>query len=43
VTENSEVFLLGIVTSKEADLATQIAQETGGVSKVTKVFEIIEN
>lgn len=42
VTENSEVFLLGIVTEEEANLATQIAQETGGVSKVTKVFEIIE-
>lgn len=41
VTENSEVFLLGIVTQAEAEIATQLAQETGGVSKVTKVFEIM--
>ena len=39
VTENSVVYLLGIVTKAEADAATEIASNTDGVSKVVKVFE----
>ena len=39
VTENSVVYLLGIVTKTEADAATEIASNTDGVSKVVKVFE----
>ena len=39
VTENSVVYLLGIVTKVEADTATEIASNTEGVSKVVKVFE----
>ena len=39
VTENSVVYLLGIVTKAEADAATEIASNTEGVSKVVKVFE----
>ncbi len=42
VTENSVVYLLGIVTQAEADAATDIARNTDGVSKVVKVFEYIK-
>ncbi len=39
VTEASVVYLLGIVTEKEAADATEIARTTSGVRKVVKVFE----
>ena len=39
VTEASVVYLLGMVTETEANLATEIARTTGGVSRVVKVFE----
>jgi len=39
ITENSEVFLLGLVTQEEAAKATEITRNVEGVSKVTKVFE----
>ena len=39
VTENSEVFLLGLVSEVEANKATEIARNIDGVTKVTKVFE----
>jgi osmotically-inducible protein OsmY len=42
VTENSVVYLMGIVTHKEADDAVEIARSTDGVQKVVKVFEYIE-
>jgi osmotically-inducible protein OsmY len=41
VTENSVVYLLGIVNKTEADAATEIARNTDGVDKVVKVFEYI--
>lgn len=41
VTEAGTVFLLGIVTRREADAATEIARRTEGVRKVVKVFEYI--
>lgn len=41
VTENSEVFLMGMVTHKEADDAAEIARSTEGVQKVVKVFEYV--
>ena len=41
VTENGVVYLLGIVTNKEADDAVEIARNTDGVTKVVKVFEYI--
>lgn len=41
VTENSVVYLLGIVNKTEADAATEIASNTTGVEKVVKVFEYI--
>lgn len=39
VTENSVVYLMGYVTQKEAEDAAEIASNTGGVSRVVKVFE----
>lgn len=42
VTENGEVFLLGLVDRKQADLAVDIARNTAGVRKVVKVFEYVE-
>jgi osmotically-inducible protein OsmY len=42
VTDNNSVYLMGLVTSKEADDATEIARTTGGVTKVVRVFEITE-
>ena len=42
VTENSVVYLLGIVTKAEADDATAIASNTDGVNTVVKVFEYMQ-
>jgi len=42
VTENSVVYLLGIVTHKEADDAVDIARSVDGVEKVVKVFEYLD-
>ncbi len=41
VTEAGTVYLLGLVTQREADAAVEIARTTGGVQKVIRVFEII--
>lgn len=41
VTEGGTVFLLGMVTQREADAAVDIARTTGGVQKVVRVFDII--
>ena len=41
VTENGVVYLLGLVTRKEADDATKIARHVGGVKRVVRVFEYI--
>jgi osmotically-inducible protein OsmY len=42
LTENAVVYLLGLVTRKEADDAVEVARTTGGVQKVVRVFEYIE-
>jgi len=42
VTENGVVFLMGIAPRAEADLATDIARQTGGVQKVVKLFEYLD-
>lgn len=42
VTENNVVYLLGLVTRKEADSAAEIARTTSGVQKVVKVFEYLD-
>ena len=39
VTEDSTVYLLGIVTEKEGNDAAELARTTSGVRKVIKVFE----
>jgi len=41
VSENGEVFLIGLVTSKEAETAVDIARNVSGVRRVVKVFEYI--
>ena len=41
VTERGVTYLMGRVTQREADRATEITRSTGGVQKVVKVFEII--
>ena len=38
-TEKGVVYLMGIVSQKEAENATNIARETGGVQKVVKLFK----
>jgi osmotically-inducible protein OsmY len=42
VTEGSVVYLLGLVTRKEAEAAVEIARTTGGVQKVVRVFEYLD-
>ncbi|MBI3045184.1 MAG: BON domain-containing protein [Betaproteobacteria bacterium] len=42
VTENSIVYLLGLVSRKEAADATEIARTTSGVQKVVRVFEYLD-
>ncbi|MEI6858473.1 MAG: BON domain-containing protein [Shewanella sp.] len=39
ITENGEVFLLGVVARDQAELAVDVARNTAGVRKVIKVFE----
>ncbi|NRF69387.1 BON domain-containing protein [Aquincola sp. S2] len=41
VTERGQVFLLGRVTEREANRATEVARSIGGVQKVVRVFELI--
>lgn len=41
VTERGTVYLLGRVTQREADRATEIARSTPGVQKVVRVFETL--
>jgi len=41
VTEAGVVYLLGLVTHKEADDATAIARSIGGVKKVVRIFEYL--
>lgn len=41
VTERNVVYLMGLVTQREATRATEIARGVGGVSKVVRIFELI--
>ena len=43
VTENSEVFLIGLVTRQEGDQAVEIARHVSGVKQVIKAFEFAQN
>jgi len=42
VTDKGVVYLMGILTRPEADIATGEAQRTGGVQKVVKLFQYIK-
>lgn len=42
VTENGVVFILGISTARQAELAVSIARKSAGVQKVVKLIEIRE-
>jgi osmotically-inducible protein OsmY len=39
--ENSEVFLMGIVSQSEADISVDIARNVSGVTQVIKAFEYL--
>ncbi|MEW6353961.1 MAG: BON domain-containing protein [Pseudomonadota bacterium] len=41
VTENGVVYLMGLVTRAEADIAANAASKTTGVQRVVKIFEYI--
>ncbi|CEK12225.1 BON domain-containing protein [Legionella hackeliae] len=41
VTENGVVYLMGIVTHEQSDLAVSVARQINGVQKVVKVFQYI--
>jgi len=41
VTERGTVYLMGRVTQREADRATQVVRNVGSVQKVVRIFEII--
>ncbi|CAH1386706.1 BON domain-containing protein [Candidatus Nitrotoga sp. M5] len=42
ITENSSVFLMGMVYHKEAEAAANIASSSRGVERVVKVFEYLD-
>lgn len=42
VTEAGTVYLLGLVTRREANDATEIARTTGGVQRVVRMFEYLD-
>ncbi|WHS59377.1 BON domain-containing protein [Pseudomonas sp. G2-4] len=42
VTENGIVYLLGLLTKKEAAQATNLVQSVSGVQKIVKLFEYID-
>lgn len=41
VTENGTVFLMGIVTTEQANLAVEVARGVEGVHRVVKIFQYI--
>lgn len=43
VSEGGVVYLMGIVTRNEAEVATEIARTTDGVQRVVRLFEYAEN
>ena len=42
VTDNGTVYLMGIVTHKEAEAVTEVARQVGGVQRVVLLFEYID-
>lgn len=43
VSEAGTVYLMGIVSRREADAATEVARTTSGVQKVVRVFEYVSD
>ena len=41
VTENGIVYLMGLATAAEADLAVDVARNSSGIQKIVRVFEYI--
>jgi osmotically-inducible protein OsmY len=41
ITENAEVFLMGLVSTKEAETAVEITRNISGVNRVFKAFEYL--
>jgi len=41
VTDNGTIYLLGLVTRRQADLATNVTRHVPGVKKVVKLFEYL--
>ena len=41
ITERGTVYLMGLVTQREADLATEVARTSSGVQRVVRVVEVI--
>lgn len=42
VTENTSVFLLGLVSQQESELATNAATNVSGIERVVKLFEYVD-
>lgn len=42
VTENGVVYLMGLIRRDDADIAAEIARNTGGVVKVVRMFEYVD-
>ncbi|EKD70724.1 MAG: hypothetical protein ACD_46C00428G0007 [uncultured bacterium] len=42
ITENGSVYLMGIVTKEQADMAVDIARQVSGVQRVVKIFQYQE-
>jgi len=43
VTENGIVYLMGILSQADGDLATDLARNVSGVTRVVKVFEYVDS
>jgi len=42
VTENSVVYLMGLVTQKEGERATEVTRTVDGITRVVKLFEYLD-
>jgi len=42
VTENGVVYLMGLVTHAESDIAVDVARNSSGIQKIVRVFEYID-
>lgn len=42
VTENQRIYLMGVLTQEEADLATEITRNVSGVREVVRVFDLVK-